>query len=115
MKNLEDRKVRYLQDSLPIRIGGLAANLARVGSFVVFPQGKIAVGDLLQESKYFIEWTAAEFDVETAVELVNVQRKLVLLQKNIDRFWDNEAIRMEVGAEAKRISDRLIARSGLLN
>ena len=29
MNNLDERKRRYLQDDLSIRLGGLAANLAR--------------------------------------------------------------------------------------
>lgn len=115
MKNADERKSRYLMDSLPVRMGGLAANLARVGSVVAFPKGKIVVIDLFEESKFFIEWTAADFDVETAAELVDVQRKLVRWQRSIDTFWDDEARRMEFGAEAKYISDRLLAKSGLLN
>lgn len=115
MTNLEERKVRYLRDSLSIRIGGIAANLARVGSFVAFPQGKIAVGGLLEESKYFIEWTAAEFDIAMTVELVDLQRKLVRWHRNIDRFWDDEVTRMAVGAEAIGLSEMLLERSGLLN
>ena len=115
MTNLEERKERYLKDSLSIRIGGIAANLARVGSFVAFPQGKAAVGGLLEESKYFIEWTAAEFDIDTAVELVDLQRKLVRWHSNIDKFWDDEVMRMAVGVEATGISELLIERSGLLN
>lgn len=115
MNNLEERKDRYLKDSLSIRMGGIAANLARVGSFVAFPQGKVAVGGLLEESKYFIEWTAAEFDIDTAVELVDIQRKLIRWQSSIDKFWDDEVMRKAVGAEAAGISELLIKRSGLLN
>ena len=33
MKNLEAIQERYLRDPLPVRLGGLAANLARVESF----------------------------------------------------------------------------------
>jgi hypothetical protein len=33
MSNLEQRRSRYLQDNLPIRLGGLAANLSRIASF----------------------------------------------------------------------------------
>ena len=114
MTNLEERKDRYLKDSLSIRMGGIAANLARVGSFVAFPQGKVAVRGLLEESKYFIEWTAAEFDIDTTVELVDIQRKLVRWHSNIDKFWDDEVMRLAVGVEATGISEFLIERSGLL-
>ena len=115
MKDLNERKERYLRDPLPVRMGGLAANLARVGSFVSFPKGKTAVGDLLFESKYFVEWTAAEFELETTVELVDLQRKLVRWHRNIDRLWNDDNLRTELGAEARKISERLIERSGLAN
>lgn len=114
MNDLEARKNRYMQDTLPIRMGGIAANLSRVGSFIKFAEGKAAVGGLIEESKYFIEWTAAEFDLETTVELVDIQRKLVRWQNSLDKVWDDEAKRAELGADARNISDRLIARSGLL-
>ncbi len=114
MNDLEAKKNRYMQDTLPIRMGGIAANLSRVGSFVKFAEGKVAVSGLIEESKYFIEWTAAEFDLETTVELVDIQRKLVRWQNSLDKVWDDEAKRAELGFDARNISERLLARSGLL-
>ena len=96
-------------------MGGLAANLARVGSFVAFPKGKIAVDSLLRESKYFIEWTAAEFVPETAAQLVDIQRKLIRWQKQIDLSWDDGTTRIDIGIEAKGLSDILLSKSGLLD
>jgi hypothetical protein len=111
----DKRRERFLRDSLPIRLGGIAANLARVGSVVKFPEGRAVVESLLEESKYFIEWTAAEFELGTTVELVDVQRKLVRWQSQIDVLWNDDAQRLAIGEEAKRISNNLLERSGLLN
>lgn len=115
MKNADERRNRYLRDTLPIRMGGLAANLARVNSFAVHPGGKDAVAGLIEESKYFIEWTAIEFDISTATELVGIQRRLAQWHRNIDSIWKDENLRLAIGLEAKDISNRLLAKSGLLN
>ena len=115
MKNIDERKSRYLLDSLPISMGGLAANLARVGSFAEHVGAKVAVIGLIEESKYFIEWTAIEFDILTTTELVDLQRRLALWHRTIDVIWEDDTKRLEIGSQAKEISTRLLAKSGLLN
>jgi|GEM_PF-2730767 len=45
-------RTRYLQDTLPIRLGGIAANLARLASFSANPQSVIAIENLLVESRW---------------------------------------------------------------
>ena len=37
MKNLDTVRERYLRDPLPVRLGGLAANLSRIASFARNP------------------------------------------------------------------------------
>lgn len=115
MKNIDERKSRYMKDTLPIRMGGLAANLARVGSFSLHEGGKIAVIGLLEESKYFIEWTAVEYDIWTAAELVNIQRRLVKWNREIESIWADAVRRKEIGDQAKEISAELLSKSGLLD
>jgi hypothetical protein len=73
MKDWTPIRERYMRDSLPIRLGGLAANLSRIKSFVSREGNREAVESLIDESKYFIEWTAAEAEVSTAAELVELQ------------------------------------------
>ncbi len=60
MRDVRDIKDRYLRDPIPIRLGGIAANLGRVDSFSTNSANRDAVFRLLDESKWFIEWTAAE-------------------------------------------------------
>jgi len=59
MKNLEKRRFRYLQDPTPVRLGGLAANLARIASFSKYADHREVVDPILQETKWFIEWIAS--------------------------------------------------------
>ena len=114
MKNLNNIRERYLKDGLPIRLGGLAANLARVSSTIKNPANLKVVNGLLEESKYFIEWTAIEAELETTVELVELQIKLALWQRSLDRIWDDEEKRLQIGQQAKDWSNEVLKYSGLL-
>jgi hypothetical protein len=69
----------------------------------------------MQESKWFIEWTAAETELETAAQLVDLQVELSLLQRDLSRIWRNPAMRSAVGTHSKSWSDRVLKLSGLLD
>jgi hypothetical protein len=81
MKDWTAIRERYLRDSLPVRLGGLAANLRRIKSFSALEANRTAVESMLDESKYFIEWTAAEAEVQTASELVELQVQMARWQQ----------------------------------
>ena len=115
MNDLEGRKNRFMQDTLAIRIGGLAANLARVSSFSKFDSAKKAVSGLIEESQYFIEWTATEYDLSMTVELVGIQRLLAKWNSTIDLIWNDTDKRGEISDRAKEISNQLLLKTGLLN
>src|SRR5438045_3552923 len=112
MSDLALVRDRYMRDDLPTRLGGLAANLARVSSFSKNPVNQQAVHGLLDESKYFIEWTAAEAEVETAAQLVDLQIQLATWQHAWDRIWVDEAQRATVSDQARAWSERILDLSG---
>jgi hypothetical protein len=114
MMNRETRRERYLRDALPIRLGGLAANLRRVGSFAQHAANREAVEGLLDESKYFIEWTAGEAEVAAAAELVELQIQLARWQRNLERIWADTQQRQQVSEQSRAWSDRVLDLSGLL-
>lgn len=58
MKDWTVIRERYMKDELPVRLGGLAANLSRIKSFSANENSREAVASLIDESKMFIEWTA---------------------------------------------------------
>ena len=66
MKDWAAIRERYLRDDLPVRLGGLAANLSRIKSFAAHDASRDAIESLIAESKFFIEWTAAEAVWESA-------------------------------------------------
>lgn len=105
---------RYLRDKLPTRLGGLAANLARIRSFSDHPDHRAAVESLLEESKFFIEWTAADAEVNMAAELVELQVQLARWQRNWASIWADAVQRMQVAEQAHRWSKRVLEMSGLL-
>jgi len=114
MKNFEQKRERYMRDELAIRLGGLAANLARVRSASRNPMNRDVVFSLFEESKFFIEWTAAEATLGTTEELVDLQIQLAVWQRSLRSVWDDEKARDEIGSTSMTWSNRLIERSGLL-
>ena len=68
MRDWNSLKERYLRDELPIRLGNLASNLARIKSRCQNVANGEIIESLLQESKLFIEWTAQDAEIEIAAE-----------------------------------------------
>ena len=114
MKDYTAIQERYMRDGLPIRLGGLAANLRRVQSFTKNDANRDIVEGMLDESKHFIEWTAAEVDIEKAAELVELQIQLARWQYKWHDIWIDPVRRREVVERSGRWSDRVLELSGLL-
>src|SRR4030067_1493174 len=105
--------VRSLSGSLAIRVGGLAANLARIKSFSDHPDHRDVIESLLDESKFFIEWTAPETGIDLQVELVALQLQLACWQRSWGDIWADPLQRAAVGEQAQTTSERGLKRSGL--
>jgi hypothetical protein len=115
MKNFEQRRSRYLQDALPIRLGGLAANLSRIASFSKHDGVGDVVSSILLESRWFIEWTANEFEISKAAELVGLQRQLALWDLESHQNWYDESWRNSLADKASQWSQRILEMSGWLS
>lgn len=115
MRDWNAIRERYLRDALPARLGGLATNLARIRSFSVNAANREAVGYLLDESKRFIEWTAAEADIDTAAKLVELQVQLARWQLQWERIWADQVQRMQMAEMAHAWAEQVLERSGLLD
>ena len=114
MKDWRAIRERYLRDTIPIRLGGLAANLSRIKSFSAHDASQPVVEGLIEESKLFIEWTAAEAGIEAAAELVELQIQLSRWQRNWLKIWPDQAQRKEVAEQSAEWSRRVLGLSGLL-
>ena len=118
MRNLDGIKERYMQDSLPIRLGGLAADLARIHSFLDHPKNTDVIGSLLNESCWFVEWSAGDLCPERAEEaeqLVDIHRGLVRWYRNWGEAQHDPAQRAQLAEQAQAWSDQVLKMSGLLD
>ena len=107
----EQVRRRFLQDPLPTRLGGLAADVARIASFSEDAANRQAVASLLEEGKYFAEWMASEAPLETQAVLAEVQISLALWE----RGWLRHSPTPTMRTEAARRSDELLELAGLYN
>ena len=115
MRNWTALKERYLRDNLPTRLGNLASNLARIKSRSQNPVYDELVKSLVEESRYFIEWTAKEMEIDTAAELLDLQRILTRWLFHWDSIWSNIAERTQLTDIAGTWSERVLDMSGLLS
>ncbi len=103
-----------MRDGVPVRLGGLAANLARINSFSSQSANREAVAYLLEESKFFIEWVAVDTEIDVAASLVRLQVELAGWQRNWNARWEDTQQRMMVAQQARQWSERVLEMSGLL-
>jgi hypothetical protein len=114
VKNKVQKKERFLRDPLPVRLGGLAADLARISSSAKHATGASSVSEMLEESQYFIEWTAAEAEPEISRELVDLQRMIVAWRSAWIEAQHSQVQRTLLSVQAKKWSDQVLAYSGRL-
>jgi len=115
MKDYTAIRERYLRDAVPVRLGGLAANLRRICTAMAHDANREVVDGLLDESKHFIEWTARETALDTAAELVVLQVTLASWQQRLAVIWVAPPTRQQIAQSARQWSDRVLALSGLLD
>ncbi len=115
MKDWTTKRERYLRESVSIRLGELAANLARIQSFSNNDLNRDAVAHLIEESKFFIEWTAIDAGIDQAAELVELQVQLACWQLGWARIWADNSQRTKVAEQAKLWSNRVLEMSALLS
>jgi hypothetical protein len=115
MKDWTAKRERYLRESVPNRLGELAANLIRITSFCRNDLNRDAVASLIEESKFFVEWTAIDAEIDQAAELVNLQVQLACWQLGWTNIWADGAKRRMIAEQARGWSDRVLDMSGLLS
>ena len=114
MKNQIAIQERYLRDAVPVRLGALAANLARMKSFSSHPDHRDVVERLLEESKFFIEWTAGDAEPELQAQLADIQLQLARWQRRWNEIWADRAQRAAMARQAEDWSRRLLSAAGLV-
>ncbi len=102
---------RFLRESLPIRLGSLAADLARLASWADNPDNSAAVTSLLEEAKYFAEWAADGAPWATQATLAEIQISVAWWQ----RRWVIGQTEPSFRARAEQWSNELLSLSGLID
>ena len=114
MKDWAAIQERFMNEPLPIRLGHLAANLSRIKSFSANEASRETVASLIDESKMFIEWTAAQAEMEVAAKLVELQVQLALWQLQWQNIWADSTKRLQVAEQSGTWSKQVLEMSGLL-
>jgi hypothetical protein len=112
---LDTRKERYLRDPLPVRLGNLASNLARIKSIATRPDLGEAAKRVIRESKHFVEWAGKDADLQIQIELVELQRQLAWWQFKWNEIWNDLERRASLAEQAGAWSQKILDHSGLLN
>ena len=120
MKNLQAIRTRYLQQDKATRIGGLAANLARVASFVKpdleadNSNNLKAVETIIEESKFLIEWIAPDLPLDVQTKLVELQIQLSLWHLKFSEISQKPESLKKMITQASVWSKELLKLSGLM-
>lgn len=114
MTRLDAIRERYLRGDFNVRLGGLAANLARLASFSNLTKRRESVGYLLEESKWFIEWTGPDVSLGVQAELVDLQIRLAVWHRAWQQGQMDEVRLQDMASQARTWSNRLLELSGLL-
>jgi len=111
------KRERFLRDSVQIRLGGIAADLARIDAFSNNPLHGEVVLSMIDDSKHLCEWAgldAAPMDIKTTHALLILQRQLVKWQYHFDDIYADPVRRAEMAETARAWSNHLLVLSGLL-
>ena len=114
MKDLTTLKVRYQRDPLPVQLGGLASNLARMAWCMRRPDSRPQLAPLFRESKYFAEWAASTADPGVQAALAAVQVELAVWERRVARHGPSqqEAEQLEAWAAELLALAGLTAKDG---
>ncbi len=112
---LEARRERYLRDPLPVRLGNLASNLARIRSFANHAAMGEAAGKVFDESRLFIEWTVEDADPSRQAELNELCELISRWRMELTEIWNDTERRYDVAAQVGAWSQKILESSGLLN
>ena len=113
MKDLDRIRTRFMRDPIAVRLAGLAADLARISSSARRSTGAAQVNEMIEESRYYIEWTASEIPVEQAAELVDIQVMLTAWRHAWPEAQTSQSQRTLLSLQAKKWSDQVLGYSGL--
>jgi len=114
MSNLDEIKKRYLREPFNRRLGHLASDLMRIAGFLDNVKNRKAVMDILEESKFFIEWAAPDAPLHIQELFSDMQSRLALWHRHLLMMREDPKEIAELTKSARHWSLRLVQLSGLI-
>jgi hypothetical protein len=114
VSNLEEIRTRYLREPFNRRLGHLASDLMRVSGFLDNIKNRKVVTDILEESKFFIEWAAPDAPSYIQELFSEMQSRLALWHRHLLMVKENSKEMKELAESTKRWALELVQFSGLL-
>jgi hypothetical protein len=97
---------RFLRDGLPVPLGNVASDLARLSDWACEGHTSQALVDLMREIAHEMEWSGEA----GLAELADMQREVCFWR----RAWPADPARPVLARRARAMSDWLLELSGLL-
>ena len=115
MSNLDEIRNRYLREPFSRRLGHLASDLMRIAGFLDNAKNRKVVMDILEESKFFIEWAAPDAPAHIQELFSEMQSRLALWHRHLLMMREDSGEIEELTKSARRWSMQLIQFSGLVD
>ena len=105
---------RFLRDATPVRLGGIAATLARIESFSADAESIDIVEELIEETRCFVGWVSGDdLSAESAGLLSALDGRLQFWQQKLRGIRSSDNDRRSLAQEAAVFSARLLELSAL--
>lgn len=77
MISIDELNERFAKDSVPVRLGGIASDLARLAGLMrSHTNNSSSIENVLMELKLFTEWVAKDINLSAQETVLSLQRNL---------------------------------------
>ncbi|MBC6432182.1 hypothetical protein FM036_16010 [Nostoc sp. HG1] len=102
----------FMQDDVPTRLRRLATHLSQIQSLLTQGSSENLILALVDESRYFIEWTVPDMvkadDIDRACELVDLVRLLTRWLFHWDNIWTDAEQKQSASLQASYWLQRVL-------
>ncbi len=107
MNNTLLEKQAFIKNDLPNRLRQLADHLLKINS-LSSDDAQSTLG-LIKDCRYLIEWTAPEMEIDQAVKLVEIQRKLSYWLFHWETIYNDESRLQQVNQDCEALAQVVLA------